>query len=81
LAVLLPEVFLQALAIVRNPGNRVNQFTMAHFDMAQHYGLLNNVVGRSTSNGRQGYTFAGHQEIMIALLARVISWCLEEGSD
>ena len=80
-AVLLPEVFLKALTIARNLGNRVTHFTTANFDMIQQYRPLENVVKRPTNNGGQGYTFTGHHEIMIPLLAHAIVSTIEERTD
>ena len=78
-AVLLPEVFLKALTIARNLGNRVTHFTTANFDMIQQYRPLENVVKRPTSQSGQGYMFIGHHEIMIPLLANAICCRLEQG--
>ena len=36
-AVIMPEVFLKALAVARNLGYPVKDFTTANFDMIQHY--------------------------------------------
>ena len=36
-AVIMPEVFLKTLAVARNLGHGVNDFTTANFDMLQHY--------------------------------------------
>ena len=68
-AVILPEVFLKALTVARNLGHTVRQFTTANFDMVNHYRPQENVVRRPTSDGGQGFTFCGHHEIMIPLLA------------
>ena len=78
-AVILPEVFLKALTIARNLGNRVTHFTTANFDMIQQYRPLENVVKRPTSQSGQGYMFIGHHEIMIPLLANAICCRLEQG--
>ena len=77
-AVILPEVFLKALTVARNLGNRVTHFTTANFDMVQHYRPLENVVRRPTDIGGKGYTFTGHHEIMIPLLAEAIIGRLEQ---
>ena len=77
-AVILPEVFLKALTVARNLGNRVTHFTTANFDMIQHYRPLENVVRRPTDTGGKGYTFTGHHEIMIPLLAQAIIGRLEQ---
>lgn len=71
-AVIFPEVFLKALSIVRNLGHGVKDFTTANFDMIQHYRPLQNIVRRPVSLGGKGYSFVGHHEIMIPLLARAI---------
>ena len=77
-AVILPEVFLKALTVARNLGNRVTHFTTANFDMIQHYRPLENVIRRPTDTGGKGYTFTGHHEIMIPLLAEAIIGKLEQ---
>jgi len=59
-------------------GNRVTHFTTANFDMIQHYRPLENVVRRPTDIGGKGYTFTGHHEIMIPLLAEAIIGRLEQ---
>jgi deoxyhypusine synthase len=67
-AVIMPEVFLKALAIARNLGHEVRTFTTATFDMIRHYRPLENVVRRPTHLGGAGYYLIGHHEIMIPLL-------------
>jgi hypothetical protein len=71
-AVILPEVFLKALTVVRNLGHETRGFTAANFDMIQHYRPNVNVVQRPTLGGGTGYTFTGHHEIMIPLLAAMV---------
>jgi hypothetical protein len=69
-AVILPEVFLKALTVARNlAGGAAGKLTTANFDMIVHYRPSENVVRRPTHHGGQGYTFVGHHEIMIPLLA------------
>lgn len=68
-AVLLPEVFLKALTLVRNLGNKVDNFTTANFDFVKQYRPLTNVVNRPTAGGGKGYHITGHHELMIPLLA------------
>ena len=72
-AVILPEVFLKALTIARNLGHTVSHFTTANFDMNQQYRPVENVVKRPTEMGGKGYTFTGHHELMIPLLAQAIN--------
>ncbi|MFC1568872.1 hypothetical protein ACFL4L_01435 [bacterium] len=68
-AVILPEVFLKALTVARNIHGSVDHFVTANFDMIQHYRPHMNVIERPTQDHGQGYTFIGHHEMMIPLLA------------
>jgi len=74
-AVILPEVFLKALSVARNIKGKVENFTTANFDMIQHYRPNMNLVLRPTQGSGQGYSFTGHHEIMLPLLA----WALKGG--
>ncbi|MEW5702504.1 MAG: hypothetical protein AB1792_09775 [Candidatus Zixiibacteriota bacterium] len=67
-AVILPEVFLKALSVARNR-QRVERFVTANFDMIQHYRPNTNVVLRPTLHSGKGYSFTGHHELMLPLLA------------
>jgi hypothetical protein len=68
-AVVLPEVFLKALAIARNlGGGRPTHFLAADFDMQRHYRPRVNVVQRPTRAGGAGYLLTGHHELMLPLL-------------
>jgi hypothetical protein len=71
-AVLLPEVFLKALNLARNLGNRVKDFTTASFDMIYQYRAAQNVVSRPVLSGGKGYYIIGHHEIMLPLLAQAV---------
>jgi hypothetical protein len=71
-AVTLPEVFLKALTVGRNLYGKIEKFSAANFDMIQHYRPNENVVRRPILNGGQGYSFTGHHEIMLPLLAAAI---------
>ncbi len=71
-AVLLPEVFLKALNLARNLGNKVKDFTSANFDMIYQYRAAQNVVSRPTASGGKGYYIIGHHEIMLPLLAQSV---------
>src|SRR5262245_16992237 len=72
-AVTMPEVFLKAVTVVRNLGNRLRDFTTANFDFIQHYRPQTNVVRRPVAGGAgQGYSVTGHHELMIPLLAAAI---------
>ena len=71
-AVLLPEVFLKALNLARNLGNKVKDFTSVNFDMLYQYRAVQNVVSRPTASGGKGYYIIGHHEIMLPLLAQSV---------
>ena len=71
-AVIMPEVFLKALAIARNLGYPVHEFTTANLDMIQHYRPSVNIVQRPVLGSGKGYHLTGHHEIMIPLLAACI---------
>ena len=68
-AVVLPEIFLKALAAVRNLGAHAQNFTTADFDMIKHYRPSMNVVSRP---GGRGLSFTGHHEIMLPLLRQAL---------
>lgn len=75
-AVIMPEVFLKALAIARNLNDGApREFMTADFDMVRHYRPRVNVVERPTRTGDgKGFQITGHHEIMVPLLA----WAVEE---
>jgi len=68
-AVILPEVFLKALALARNLGHRVDRFTTVNLDFLRQYRPTVNVVERPTRRGGRGITLLGHHEILVPLLA------------
>jgi hypothetical protein len=68
-AVMLPEVFLKALTVARNLNKGKHRLTTANFDMVEHYRPRVNVITRPTLGIGKGYSFVGHHEIMIPLLA------------
>ncbi|MGA3171177.1 MAG: hypothetical protein ABSE62_09190 [Chthoniobacteraceae bacterium] len=72
-AVVMPEVFLKALTIARNLGNKVDHFTAATFDMIRQYRSSENVVRRPTHLGGQGFYIVGHHELMIPLLFAAVT--------
>jgi hypothetical protein len=71
-AVIMPEVFLKALTLVRNLGNKVKRFTTVNMDFIRHYRPMTNVVHRPTASGGQGYALIGHHEMMFPLLAAAV---------
>jgi deoxyhypusine synthase len=77
-AVILPEVFLKALALARNLGHRVDRFTTVNLDFVRHYRPAVNVVERPTRRGGRGYNLVGHHEILVPLLAAGLIEALRE---
>ena len=72
-AVLMPEVFLKALAVARNLGASLEGLTTVNLDQIQHYRPRMNVVERPTrAAGAKGYTLTGHHEIMVPLLCAAV---------
>jgi len=70
--VILPEVFLKTVTVVRNLGYELKDFTTANFDFIQQYRPLTNVVKRPVAGVGRGFSFTGHHEIMIPLLAAMV---------
>jgi len=68
-AVILPEVFLKALALARNLGHRVDRVTTVNLDFLRHYRPSVNVVERPTRRGGRGISLVGQHEILVPLLA------------
>jgi len=71
-AVVLPEVFLKAVALARNRGLALAGLTTVNLDFARMYRPLTNVVARPTAGTGRGYSLVGHHEIMIPLLAAAV---------
>ena len=72
-AVLMPEVFLKALAVAKNLGADLGGLTTANFDQIQHYRPRMNVVERPTrAPGSRGFALTGHHEILIPLFAAAV---------
>jgi hypothetical protein len=71
-AVVLPEVFLKAIALARNRGVPLTGLTTVNLDFVRLYRPQTNVVARPTAGIGRGYSLVGHHEIMIPLLAAAI---------
>jgi hypothetical protein len=71
-AVILPEVFLKAIALARNRGLAFSNLTTVNLDFLRMYRPLTNVVSRPTAASGKGYSLVGHHEIMIPLLAAAL---------
>jgi hypothetical protein len=71
-AVVLPEVFLKAVALARNRGASLDGLTTVNLDFIRSYRPQTNVVARPTAGVGRGYSLVGHHEIMIPLLAAAV---------
>ena len=72
-AVVLPEVFLKAVALARNAGVALEGLTTVNLDFVRLYRPQINVVMRpAAGTGGRGYSLVGHHEILIPLLAAAL---------
>jgi hypothetical protein len=71
-AVVLPEVFLKAVALARNQGRSLEGLTTVNLDFVRLYRPETNVVSRPVAGLGKGYSLVGHHEIMIPLLAAAL---------
>jgi hypothetical protein len=72
-AVILPEVFLKAVALARNTGHSLAGLTTVNIDFIRQYRPLTNVVSRPVAGTGRGYSLVGHHEILIPLLAAALA--------
>ena len=72
-AVILPEVFLKAVALARNQGAALEGLTTVNIDFLRMYRPQANVVTRpiAGTNGT-GISLVGHHEILIPLIAAAV---------
>ena len=72
-AVILPEVFLKAVAVARNTGASLEGLTTVNIDFLRMYRPHTNVVTRpiAGTNGA-GISLIGHHEILIPLIAAAV---------
>ncbi|MCP4591387.1 MAG: hypothetical protein GY842_11630 [bacterium] len=75
-AVVMPEVFLKAVAVARNLGADLERMTTASLDMLRHYRPHANVVTRPVASGR-GHEIVGQHEILLPLLRQAIVEALD----
>lgn len=75
-AVVLPEVFLKAVAVARNLGHNLDAMHTANFDMLRHYRPTQNVVRRPARPGH-GHDVTGHHELLLPLLRQAVLERLE----
>jgi hypothetical protein len=72
-AVVLPEVFLKAVALARNTGRSLSGLTTVNIDFVRQYRPQTNVVARPVAGIGRGYSLVGHHEILIPLLAAALT--------
>lgn len=66
-AVVMPEVFLKAIAIAKNIDANLGEFTTANFDMYYMYRPTKNLVERPKLLGARTFNFIGQHELLIPL--------------
>jgi hypothetical protein len=71
-AVILPEVFLKAVALARNSGISLEGLTTVNIDFMRMYRPQTNVVSRPVAGIGKGYSLVGHHEILIPLIAAAL---------
>jgi len=72
-AVVLPEVFLKAVALARNQGVSLDGLTTVNIDFVRLYRPQTNVVTRPVAGtGGTGINLVGHHEILIPLIAAAV---------
>jgi len=72
-AVVLPEVFLKAVALARNQGITLEGLTTVNIDFVRLYRPQTNVVTRPVAGtGGRGISLVGHHEILIPLIAAAV---------
>jgi hypothetical protein len=72
-AVVLPEVFLKAVALARNTGVSLHRLTTVDIDFLRMYRPQTNVVNRPVAGtDGVGISLVGHHEILIPLLAAAV---------
>jgi len=72
-AVILPEVFLKAVALARNTGASLEGLTTVNIDFLRMYRPQTNVVTRPVAGtGGAGISLVGHHEVLIPLIAAAV---------
>ncbi len=71
-AVIMPEIFLKAVAMARSRGIDLGDFTAANFDMYSLYRPRVNLVERPRLIGGTTYSFLGHHELLIPVFVASI---------
>jgi hypothetical protein len=76
-AVVLPEVFLKAVAVSRNLGILGGRFTAISLDMNEPYRSMTNVVARPVAERGMGIALRGRHELMLPLLWAAVRGALD----
>lgn len=76
-AVILPEVFLKALAVARNLGGTGGPFTAVNLDMNEPYRAMANVLCRPTAEHGMAIALRGRHEFLLPLLWGALRGALE----
>jgi hypothetical protein len=71
-AVILPEVFLKAVALARNQGASLDGLTTVNIDFMWMYRPQTNVVTRPVAGTGTGISLLGHHEVLIPLIAAAV---------
>jgi len=72
-AVILPEVFLKAVALARNQGHALDNMTTVNIDFLRMYRPQTNVVTRPVAGtSGAGISLVGHHEVLVPLIAAAI---------
>lgn len=72
-AVVLPEVFLKAVALARNKGIALDNLTTVNIDFLRMYRPHTNVVSRPVAGTKGvGISLVGHHELLIPLIAAAV---------
>ena len=72
-AVVLPEVFLKAVALARNQGIALDGLTTVNIDFMRMYRPQTNVVTRPVAGNKgKGISLVGHHEVLIPLIAAAV---------
>jgi hypothetical protein len=71
-AVILPEVFLKAVALARNQRSSLDGLTTVDIDFVRMYRSQTNVVTRPVAGIGTGISLVGHHEILIPLIAAAV---------
>jgi len=69
--VILPEVFLKAVAVARNLGHNLDAMRTVNLDMLRHYRPHQNVLTRPVGKGH-GIEVVGHHEVTLPLLRQAL---------